>query len=353
MLDELGGLGQFVKRGERVLIKPNLLSAHEPSRHITTHPEVVTAVTRLLMDHGAKVAIGDSPALDSFQKVATKTGMRAISEELGVPLLEFSNPRPAPEHENRVFKRIELASQIFEADKVISIPKLKTHSQMLMTIGVKNNFGAVVRQAKAEWHSTAGTSRDLFATLLLDIYLSVRPTLTILDGIWAMEGNGPTNGTPVQTNILAAAEDAILLDLFVVKLLGIDLTAFPVFRQARLRGLVVPEDIQTLLQFNRPSYLEGIRFQVPRLDSMSVIPKGLEAVSRKYLVSKPVIVESLCERCERCLNICPQKAIRRQKGRLIIDYDLCIRCYCCQEICDKDAITFKKGLFLKITEKLF
>jgi len=353
LIDELGGMGEFVKRGERVLIKPNLLSAHEPSKHITTHPHVVMAVARLCQERGATVVIGDSPAIDSFQKVAKKTGMEAVSQELGIPLVEFSNPRPAPNGERRVFKRIEIASQIFDADKIISVAKLKTHSQMLMTLGVKNNFGTVVKQRKAEWHSTAGTSRDLFASLLIDIYLTVNPVLTVLDGIWGMEGMGPTNGTPVFLGFLMASRDAVALDLCCLTALGISWKLFPVYRQAKIRGLVEPnlsyKELDTRISLC--SATKG--FKIPKLDSMSVIPKGLEAISRRYLVSKPVIIDSICKGCERCLTICPQKAIRKQGNKMRIDYDNCIRCYCCQEVCDFDAITFKKGFFLKVTEKIF
>jgi len=353
LIDELGGIKELVKRGERVLIKPNLLSAHEPSRCITTHPEVVKAVSRLCKDIGAIVAIGDSPAIDPFQKVVRKTGMEAVSQELNIPLVEFSNPRPAPNGEWRVFKRIEIASQIFDADKVINIPKLKTHSQMLMTLGVKNNFGTVVKQAKAEWHSTAGTSRDLFGNLLIDVYLTINPVLTILDGIWGMEGMGPTNGSPIFTGVLMASKDPVALDLYCLTMLGISWKLYPIYRQAKIRGLVDPRLSSEKVESEISPSLFKKDFKIPKLDSMSVIPKGFEAISRKYLVSKPVIMDSLCKGCERCLSICPQKAIKKQGNRMGIDYDKCIRCYCCQEVCDFDAITFKKGFFLKITEKIF
>lgn len=353
LLEELGGIGRFVKRGDRVLIKPNLLSAHEPSKAITTHPEVVKAVARLCKDKGAVVAIGDSPALDSFQRVCIKTGMKDISDEFDIPLVEFSSPTPVKDGSNKVFKRIELAKQVFEADKIINIPKLKTHSQMLMTLGVKNNFGSVVKQAKAEWHSSAGTSRELFATLLLDIYLSVRPVLTILDGIWAMEGNGPTNGRPKFIGVLMASEDALSLDLAVLTMLNIDWKAFPVYRQAKLRNLIDPKMEPRHFYDLLPFRLQPGDFVIPKLDSMSVIPRGLEAIARRHLVSRPVIIPELCERCERCRVICPKGAISRGGNQMKIDYDRCIRCYCCQEVCDKDAIRFKKGLLLKLTEVLF
>lgn len=353
IIKELGGIANFVRRGDRVLIKPNLLSAHDPSKHITSHPEIVRSVAKICKDQGAIVGIGDSPALDSFQKVCFKTQMKAISEELNVELVEFTSPTPIKKTEGNVFKRIDVAKQVFEADKIISIPKLKTHSQMLMTLGVKNNFGCVVKQAKAEWHSTAGTSRDLFASLLLDIYLSIKPTLTILDGVWAMEGMGPTNGTPKALGIIAGSEDAILLDLSILTMLNVDWKEFPVYRQAKLRGLIPqdikPSDIYGLL----PYRLKPGEFLIPKLDSMSVIPRGIESLTRKYLISKPMIIDETCQRCGKCMTICPKKAIKMERNKMTIDYDECIRCYCCQEACDKDAIRFKKGLLLKVTEKIF
>ncbi len=348
----LGGIGAFVEKGETVLIKPNLLSAHPPERHITTHPEVVRAVCEMVLEAGGRPFIGDSPALDSFSKVARDTGMLEISKELNVPLMELGEPVLAPDDPRRVFKRIEISKAALKAKKVISIAKLKTHTQMLLTLGVKNNFGTVVKQAKAEWHSTAGMSRDLFASLLLDIYITVNPVLTIIDGIWGMEGRGPTNGTPRHVGILGASRDAIALDTVITKILNIPLRFFPLYRQAKRRGLGTTdlEKIQRLGDVPEDFLIQG--FEIPKLDSMSVIPRVMEAFTRKYLVSKPYVYQDRCEGCGKCLHICPQKAIEFKKGAANIDYDKCIRCYCCQEVCDSDAIGFKEGIFLKVTKKV-
>jgi uncharacterized protein (DUF362 family) len=171
-VDLTGGISRFVKPGDRVLIKPNLLSAKTPEKRVTTDPAMVRAVARMVLEAGGKPVIGDSPALEPFRRVAKKCGMADVAEELGVELAALTSPRPVSLPQGTAFRQLEIASLALDADVVINLPKLKTHCQMLLTLGVKNLFGAVVAQRKAEWHHMAGVDRDTFASLLLDIYLT-------------------------------------------------------------------------------------------------------------------------------------------------------------------------------------
>lgn len=131
-----------------MLIKPNLLSARTPEKRITTDPAMVRAVTRMVLDAGGKPVIGDSPALEPFKRVAEKCGMAEVAEELGVELAALTNPRPVSLPEGFAFKQLEIASLALDTDVVINLPKLKTHCQMLLTLGVKNLFGAIVASAR-------------------------------------------------------------------------------------------------------------------------------------------------------------------------------------------------------------
>ena len=195
-LQPLGGMEGFVQPGQTVLLKPNLLGAARPEKCHTTHPAVVKSVGALVKAAGGKLIIADSPAIDSFKKVIRECGMDQVAQELGAELVELKDPTPAKTPQGSLYASLEIARLALEADVVINLPKLKTHCQMLMTLAVKNLFGCIVAQRKAAWHHQAGLDRMTFASLLMDIYGAVKPGLSILDGIWGMEGRGPSNGKP-------------------------------------------------------------------------------------------------------------------------------------------------------------
>lgn len=344
----LGGMSRFVKPGDRVLLKPNLLSARLPDKRITTDPSVVAAVAKQVMLAGGKPVIGDSPALDSFNRTAEKTGMAEVAGQLGVELVELNDPVPVSPPSDATFKRLEIATQALNADVVINLPKLKTHCKMLLTLGIKNLFGTVVAQRKAEWHHMAGVGRDTFASLLLDIYRTVNPALTILDGIWGMEGHGPANGIPRKMNLIAASRDAVALDLTVCRLLGVPLKSFPLFRAAKARKIGETNMDRVTWRGDPPESFRDPDFRIPELTSMEVVPETFHWFTKRYLVSKPLHMGNHCIGCGQCEKICPEAAIELEGKRVAIDYNQCIRCYCCQEICPEDAIHFRKGLLVRL-----
>lgn len=351
-VDLLGGMDRFVGRGQRVLIKPNLLSARTPDRRVTTDPSIVRAVALLVLEAGGEPFIGDSPALDSFGKVCARTGMEQVARELDLNLVELTRPTPVNLGEGAVFRNLEIAHQALDANVVINVPKLKTHAQMLFTLAVKNLFGTIVAQRKTEWHHMAGVDRDTFASLLLDIYTAVGPGLNILDGVWGMEGHGPANGEARKFNLVAASADAVALDVCVCRLLGVPLRMFPLYRAARARkvGETDPEKIQ--VKGDNPARFAVRDLQVPQLDSMGILPGKFDWFTRRYLVSKPVHERSRCVGCGQCEEICPAQALELRDKKLTFDYGACIRCYCCQEICPRDAIGFRKGMLVRILNVL-
>lgn len=353
-VDQIGGISRFVKPGDRVLLKPNLLAAYPIQRRVTTDPAIVRAAAKLVIKVGGTPFIGDSPAIGSFKRVAALTGMADVASELGLKVEELCHPRSVTLPAEARFKKLEIASQVLEADVVINLPKLKTHGQMLLTLGVKNLFGVIVAQRKAEWHHMAGVSRDAFASLLLDIYLGVKPALTILDGVWGMEGNGPSNGDPRRLNLIAAAEDAVALDTALCGLLGVPPRSFPLWRAAQGRGLG-QTDVERMVFKGDPFESLAVRdFKTPALDSMGMLPERFDWFTRRFLVSKPVSKKDDCIGCGQCAEICPEEAIevRKNPAQIQFDYHKCIRCYCCQEICPQDAIRFRQGLLVRVLNRL-
>ncbi len=345
-----GGIERFVRRGDRVLVKPNLLGAYAPEKRVTTDPEVVRAVCELVMEAGGRPFIGDSPAMVSFKRAAEKSGIARVAQDLGIEAGALDTPKPAPMPAGALFKHVEIASQALDADVIINLPKLKTHCQMLLTLGVKNLFGTVVAQRKAEWHHMTGLNRDTFAALHLDIYQALRPALTLLDGVWAMEGHGPSNGRPRRLGLVAAAADAVALDLSVCRLLDVPLRHFPLYRVARSRGARGPDQ----LRFNGdpPAAFRVGRFDTPKLDSVGLLPARLTSLTERFLVSRPVQQGEECAGCGQCAAICPAGAVQAASGKIVFDYERCIRCYCCQEVCPCDSIGFKQGLLVRFLNRL-
>ena len=346
LLEPLGGMSAFVNSGDRVLLKPNMLAAKDPGKTVTTHPMLVQVVADLVRESGGIALIGDSPGIGSFSRVADKSGMTAAAQNSGATLVEFSD---AVELQgNGTFRSIRLARAYYEADKIINLPKLKTHEMMTMTCAVKNLFGAVIGAEKAGWHLKAGCSRELFAKLLLEIYLLKRPTLNIVDAIIAMEGNGPGSGDPVGRGLLIAGVNPVSVDVIAGKLAGIPADLLPVEREAVKMGLTgtLRRDIE--LCGVAMEAIPEMHFKLPSgLDVQFGLPPFLAKVLKNQLTAYPEAIKGTCVLCGICRDACPPLAITIQNNALSVDKARCIRCWCCRELCPHDAMTTRRGLLLK------
>ncbi len=348
-VDKLGGMAHFVKPGDSVLIKPNLLGAHAPDEAVTTHPSVVQAVAELILDCRGRPVVADSPGIDRFRAVAAKTGMARVGQELGIPVIPLTDSCPVPPRPGTPFRRIELSRQILEADRIVNLPKMKTHCQMTLTLGVKNLFGTVVAQRKAEWHYKVGLDRDRFARLLVEIWAACPPALTILDGVLGMEGQGPSNGTARRFDLIAASDNSLALDLTLAPMMGVPLPSFPLYRSAKKAG-VLPKNIRRISDPRLPLQFKSVI--LPPEDSLRLLPSLLDNFGRDILASRPVQNRQRCVLCGKCVRICPADAITLRGAQLVFDYQSCIRCYCCQEMCPQDAIDLQKGLLLRLLDIL-
>jgi uncharacterized protein (DUF362 family)/Pyruvate/2-oxoacid:ferredoxin oxidoreductase delta subunit len=348
IFDHFGGVGKFVKPGDSVLLKVNLVMGREPDRAVTTHPSVVRAVARAVLDAGGRPVVADSPGIDKFSSAARVAGFADAAAELGVPCEELTDPVALPSCPDASFHKIEVARAALESDVVINLPKMKTHGQMLLTLGVKNMFGCVVAQRKAEWHYSVGMSRDLFASLLLDVYNGTRPALTIMDGIVGMDGAGPTNGDPRPYHVIAGAHDALVMDFWLCRMLGVQLSDFPLWRAASARKMPRTELDEADLAGDFPASHVWRGVNIPHLDSLGVIP-GLSRLPfgkfiERSLASRPAHRPENCVACGKCAAVCRAGAISQTGRNLSFDYNKCIRCYCCHEMCPVNAIEFRDGL---------
>jgi uncharacterized protein (DUF362 family)/Pyruvate/2-oxoacid:ferredoxin oxidoreductase delta subunit len=343
MLDSLGP--RRINAQTRVLVKPNLLSPNAPELAVVTHPLIVRTVVEYLLEKGARVLVADSPAVGGFDKIVRTTGYAAALDLPGVELQAFKDSTRA--HIGQPFGAVELAKQALEADLVINLAKLKSHTMMGLTLGVKNMFGCVVGLRKPEWHLRAGVDRTLFARLLVQICEAVAPAYTIVDGILALEGQGPgRGGTPRELGLLIGGPSAHAVDKTICTLLGLDPNQLLTYQQARSLGV-----------FNGQVHVRGdLRivddFVLPQPQSLSGGSGQLQRLMRKYVIQKPVADDRLCKLCGECWRICPAQCISHNTRGVRFDYDRCIRCYCCIEVCPHAAVRAQEPVLGKLRSKL-
>lgn len=273
LLAPLGGMTAFVKPGDRVLLKPNLLTGARPTKECTTRPELVYCVAQMVQAAGGKPFLSDSPAFGSAAGVAKANGYAPWLEAIDVPVVELRGKRYETVSDD--FNHLLLSKEAMEADVVINLPKVKSHLQLTLTLGVKNLFGCVPGKMKAWWHMEAGKDRDRFGTMLVETARAIAPDLTIMDGIIGHEGNGPSGGEPRPLGVLAAAADVFALDRALIDLLQVDPATVPTIAAAQRLGVCpAPDAIQYPLQtpvelqvadWKLPDRLMPIDFGAPRV----------------------------------------------------------------------------------------
>ncbi len=342
----IGGIQTFVRKNNRVLLKPNLLYGKSPAKAVTTHPSIVKGMIRIVREAGGVPFIGDSPSVGSLARAAEKAGIKAVSDEMECPLVEFNQPVLPPNGEGKTFKQLKIDQTVLESDVVINLPKWKTHTQMLLTLGIKNLFGCIPGPRKMQCHLMAGEDAKAFARILIDAYKMVQPSLTILDGVTGMEGNGPNSGRPISMGLILASGDPINLDQIVCDLLGISRKSLLTNRVAFEQGLTEGE-INVFGRKVEEVKITNFQFPTPSRVNWG-LPGFLSKALKNALTAKPAVVEEVCKSCDECTKICPPRALTRTGKKLIFDYKECIRCFCCLEVCPEGAISVKPGWALKM-----
>jgi uncharacterized protein (DUF362 family)/ferredoxin len=346
----LGGVGEFIRKGEVCLIKPNILAGRDPKAAVTTHPEVVRAVVRLVKEAGATPVVGDSPGIGSPRKAAQRSGILGVCEDEGAAFVEFKDAVAVENPGGHTFKRLEVAREALEADCIINVAKLKTHAQMYLTLGVKNVFGCVPGARKPQWHLSAGVDNLHFAGMLLDLYLFLKPRLTVMDAVVGMEGNGPAAGAPRALGLIFASPDAIAMDAIAAEVLGADPGDVPILKAALARGIREADARGVNVLGERPAAVKvnGFKFPPPMSANFAAwLPYFIERRVRLALTSRPNVERSGCTLCNVCVEVCPAEVMEKT-DRILIDYDRCIRCYCCQEMCPQGAIAPREGWLKRV-----
>lgn len=359
-IENIGGIKSFVSAGQRVLLKPNLLTIASPEEAITTHPAVVSAMVKLVQEAGGEPIIADSPGtVAPYSKRGLKslyesTGMADVARRTGAALnwdteiVEVSNP------DGVVVKRLEIIKPVLDADVIINLPKLKTHILTTFTGAVKNLFGVIPGYNKGAYH-VKFQKLELFSEMLLDVLGFVKPGLSVMDGIIGIEGDGPgKHGNPRSVGVLIASQDCVAIDVTACRIVGIARSSVPVLIAAIKRGWWNGEldQCEGLEEFDFiGNSIEEVKIDDFKKPSTIVDPENL--IKRKWLQSilfsliksafayRPIPRKGDCLACGACIKACPQSAITIVKKLAVVEHDKCIRCYCCHELCPEAAIDLK------------
>lgn len=353
----LGGPQVFFQEGERILLKPNWIVAEPPEKCATTHPAVFRAVAEVLQGAGVRLSYGDSPGFSSPETASKKTGFTAVAKELGIPLADFREGREIiykQARQNRVFT---VANGVLDSDGVVSLPKLKTQGFLKLTGSVKNQFGCIPGTLKGEFHVKIPSPAN-FARMLVDLNAFIHPRLYVMDGIMAMEGNGPMGGDPIAMNVLLFSADPIALDATVCRLIDVDPALSLTILAGKEAGMgeYMEDEIELL-----GDPLEGLIRRSFNVNRDPVLSDTQRKGAMKFLANvamlKPTIAEDKCKRCGICVQVCPvtPKVLDWHDGDKTkppaYQYNRCIRCYCCQELCPEGAISIKKPFIRKLFGK--
>ena len=343
-IDLLGGISLFVKSGEKIVLKPNILFGSDPEKCVTTHPAVFRAAGNLLKEAGVNVLYGDSPAFGKSEASLRKSGLKQVGDELGFILADFDSGRPVSHKDALLVKKFVIANGVLDTDGLISLPKLKTHGLVRFTGAVKNQFGCVPGFFKGQYHVKLPDPYD-FATMLVDLNTLIKPRLYIMDGITAMEGNGPRSGKPKQLGVLLISADPIALDAIACRIIALNPEVVPTAKPGEKAGLGTyhSENIE-IVGDPLESFIDK-SFNVNRTAPMANTSGRIRTFIKNKITQRPLIVKEKCTRCGTCVKMCPvePKAVDWYKGDKTKppkhNYDRCIRCYCCQETCPEGAIT--------------
>lgn len=352
-LDFLGGLENLIPKDAKILLKPNLLKKAEVEKAVITHPVVVGAFARILRENGYEhIVLADSCGHGTTQVVIRGTGMDMYLEKYHIPAIDYSEGVKTVYPQGIQAKEFILPKELLEQDCVISLSKMKTHALERITGAVKNSYGFIYGFHKAKGH-TQYPSADSFARMLIDLNKCVAPKLYVMDGILAMEGNGPGSGDPVPMNVLLMSTDPVALDSVFSRLVYLKPEMVPTNYHGEKMGLGTwkEEEIALLTPDGKISMAEAVKkygnpdFHVDRTEVRKNIWTRM-AGALKVFQKKPYIDADKCVRCGICVQSCPVpgKAVdfRKGKGKLpVYDYRKCIRCFCCQEMCPKKAIKVK------------
>ena len=346
------GVWEEIKPGMQVVIKPNLVMSSKPEAAIATHPALVAAVGRCVQKAGGEVIIAESPG-GPYTPAAMKAVFRGcgyadMAKEWGFTLYTECKSREVSLPGAVRCRQLSVVEPFLTRDYLIDLAKLKTHSMVGFSGAVKNLFGAVPGLQKPELHCRF-PEKQPFSEMLVDLCDFLKPDLCFLDGILAMEGNGPTGGSPRKAGVLGASKSPYALDVCGAALIGLEPENVLMLKEAHRRGLgpISPKECQLLKeQVETLAQPDFVKAKASSTDFLDRVPAFLRPAAKRLATPAPKIRRKECVGCGKCAESCPQHTIAIREGKAVIDYKQCIRCFCCHEMCPKHVIDIRRWSLL-------
>ncbi|MBR2615739.1 MAG: DUF362 domain-containing protein [Clostridia bacterium] len=336
-----GGYERLFEKGKKTVIKPNLVVRKKPEGCATTHPAVLEAVLLCLLPHTKDITVAECPGGPNTEPllhgIYRETGIAEICEKYGIPIHTQMNPRRIPVPCGLSAKEVDVLDVFCEADVFINLAKMKTHSLTTVTGCAKNLYGLIPGLRKIEYHAAHPEIYD-FSGLIIDLNRALPPTLSILDGIWGMEKDGPSGGIPKFGGTVLGGVSTFAIDEVMCRRMGIDPTLSPILERAKKEG-VFSGEVQIVGDDETAERPEP--FLLPDSKKPNILrdlPKIFGGRLGRFLSPKPKIVKKNCIGCGECASLCPQKTIEIKNRKAVIHPKKCIRCWCCQEMCPKKAV---------------
>ncbi len=351
------GITKAIIESKNVLIKPNLVLAKKPEFAATTHPSFIKACVKLMHEmNAASVTLADSPG-GPFNEAAMSHVYRVCEiAPLSSNELKLNNDFSfeAVRFNGVKLKNFHLITPVYNADVIIDLCKLKTHTLTGMSCATKNLFGTIPGVEKFEVHSSFPEIND-FSEMLVDLssyILENKTFVAICDAVLSMEGNGPSHGIPKKTDMILVSHSPYSLDVIAEHIMRSEGITKHLDCAAE-RGLV-KRDFREIEVRGKTDY-KTYEFKKPDTDAGSFLknlPNFMGGRFAKLFESRPKILLDKCIGCGKCAESCPKHTITIEgsgkKKRAKIHREKCIRCYCCQELCPIGAIGTHSNFFIKL-----
>jgi len=350
LMADLGGMSAWVRPGQTVLLKPNMLSARAPEKAVTTHPEVVRALIRMVKAVGGFPVVADSGiSVMRMEQVWEKTGFKTMCAEESVALVNLEKSGSVQFDRDGIIYSV--AKPVLDAALVINVPKLKTHMLTTLTNAVKNIYGTIPGFQKTMLHKQYPTPRQ-FSAFLAELYMRVKPGLTISDAVVAMEGNGPTSGDLVPLGFLAGSADGVALDAALCHILKIPPGKVIYLDLLHRAGAGVADWSRIELVGNVSLPLQRPPLRVPMTARfLNWIPVWLVRWLAPYVWIRPSFT-TRCVKCGLCVKACPVNALCLAAGPVpVLNPAACIGCCCCHVVCAQGAVVMTQSILLSLRKR--